>query len=268
MIGQLGSNASEEATDALDFLLKDTNLVKWRDNLQSARLEQLAARREAGFRHSEIGQVVSTLKNEAPANAGDLAALVLDTLQDMALWIRNGNTNDYKQYWGLEPGSKRPVAPRHEDACRDTLLSDLQKRLAPLGIDAQPEGQYADDNRSDIRVSVGGGSGFAIPIEIKKNTHRDLWRAIRDQLITRYTRDPLADGFGIYLVFWFGADKTQPPPDGKRPASADELEQRLRTTLSTDENRKISICVVDVANHQSPDRSMSARDKSPRQDQI
>ncbi len=267
-INQLGSNPAKEATDVIDALSKNEDLIKWRDKLRSVQVEQRAARREAGFCHPEIRQAISTLKNEAPANAGDLAALVLDTLQDMALWIRNSNTDDYKQYWNLEPGSVQPETPRHENACRDTLLSDLQQRLAPLGIDAQPEVQYADDNRSDIRVSVGGGNSFAIPIEIKKNTHRDLWRAIRDQLITRYTRDPLADGFGIYLVFWFGADKTQSPPSGKRPHSTDELAQRLRATLSQDENRKISICVVDVANHQSPDRSMSARDKNPRQDQI
>ena len=248
LIDQLGSNASQEATDTLDLLLENGNLAKWHSKLQRVQFEQLAIRREAGFRHPGIGQIVSTLNNKSPANAGDLAALVLDALQDMVHQIRNGNTDDYKQYWNQEPGSARPVTPRHEDTCRDTLLSDLQQRLASLGVDAQPEGQYADDKRSDIRVSVDGGNGFAVPIEIKKNTHKDLWRAIRDQLIARYVRDPLADGFGIYLVFWFGADKTQPPPSGKRPHSADELAQRLRTTLSPDENRKISICVVDVAN--------------------
>ena len=248
LINQLGSNAAQEATDTLDSLLGNVELVKWHSKLQRVQFEQLAIRREAGFRHPKIEQVVSTLNNKAPTNAGDLAALVLDTLRDMARRIRNNNTDDYKQFWNLETESVRPVTPRHEDACRDALLSDLRQRLAPLGVDAQPEGQYADDKRSDIRVSVGGGNGFAVPIEIKKDTHKDLWRAIRDQLIARYTRDPLADGFGIYLVFWFGADKTPPPPSGKRPRSADELEQRLRTTLSADENRKISICVVDVAN--------------------
>ena len=248
LINQLGSNAAQEATDTLDSLLGNVELVKWHSKLQRVQFEQLAIRREADFRHPKIEQVVSTLNNKAPTNAGDLAALVLDTLRDMVRRIRNSNTDDYKQFWNLETESVRPVTPRHEDACRDALLSDLRQRLAPLGVDAQPEGQYADDKRSDIRVSVGGGNGFAVPIEIKKNNHPDLWRAIRDQLIARYTRDPFADGFGIYLVFWFGADKTPPPPSGKRPRSADELEQRLRTTLSADENRKISICVVDVAN--------------------
>ena len=86
-----------------------------------------------------------------------------------------------------------------------------------------------------------------MPVEIKKSTHRDLWRAIREQLITKYTRDPGADGYGIYLVFWFGAEGCQMPPSGKRPTSAHELQERLVNTLSADEKFKISICVIDVS---------------------
>ena len=247
LIDQLASNPAKEVTDTLDSLLGNEGMVKWHNALQQARFQQLAIRREASFRHLEIQQVVSTLNNKPPANAGDLAALVLDILQDMARRIRSSNTDDHKQYWNLKRGSLQPADPRHEDVCRDTLLSGLRQHLTPLGVDAQPEGQCVDDKRSDIRVSVGGDNGFAIPIEIKKNTHEDLWCAIHDQLIAQYTQDPLADGFGIYLVFWFGADKTKKlPPSGKRPNSAEELEQRLRGTLSTDESRKISICVIDV----------------------
>ena len=139
---------------------------------------------------------------------------------------------------------RQPVTPEHEDFCRDALLSDLRLKLAPLGIDAQPEGHYADDKRSDIRVSY---CDFNVPVEIKKSTHRDLWRAIREQLIAQYTRDPDTDGYGIYLVFWFGAEGCQMPPSGKRPTSAHELQERLLDTLSPDEKFKISICVIDVS---------------------
>ena len=248
LIDQLVSNTGIESTDALESLIKDEDLIQWHSRLRPAQSEQLAARRNASFQHPEISRVVSTLNNKAPANAGDLATLVLSHLRNLANKIRNSNTDDYKQYWNLKPGSVQPDSPKHEDACRDTLLSDLKACLAPLGVAAQPEGQYADDKRADIRVSVEGEKGFAVPVEIKKNTHVALWRSIRDQLIALYMRGPCADGFGIYLVFWFGADRTQPPaPHGKRPGSAEELENRLRATLSTDENRKISVCVVDVS---------------------
>ena len=94
------------------------------------------------------------------------------------------------------------------------LLSHLRGYL-PAGVDAQPEGQYADDNRSDIRVSY--GIQFNVPVEIKRDRHPRLWSALRDQLIARYVSDPATGGHGVYLVFWFGDGRVPPPPQG-RPA--------------------------------------------------
>ena len=68
------------------------------------------------------------------------------------------------------------------------------------------------------------------------------------QLIPKYVRDPGADGYGIYLVFWFGGQGMRPSPDGgNKPRSAQELEERLRQTLSPEESRRILICVIDCA---------------------
>ena len=204
---------------------------------------QRVTRRDASYRHPTIEQVCQTLNGGTPANPGDLAALVMDRLRELADQIRRGNTDDWSQYWN-EPHKKSPT-PKHEDRCRDALLSDLQLRLRLLqGVDAQPEGQYANDKRADIRVSYGD---FQVPVEIKKNMHRDLWSACKNQLIKLYTSAPDTDGYGIYLVFWFGKDRTQPPPSGTRPANPEELKNRLEATLSPDEARKISVCVVDVS---------------------
>lgn len=246
LINRLGSRPEEEATGMLDKLLADPALGRWQSKLQRAQFEQRAVRRESSFSHPDVRRVSETLNNRSPANAGDLAALTVDVLRDLADRIRNGNTNDYLQYWNKGSGGQADF-PKHEDECRNALLSDLQQRLGPLGIDAQPEGRYADNKRADIRVAFGGAEGFQVPIEIKKNSHANLWRAIHQQLIAKYTRDPLARGFGIYLVFWFGADMTQPSASGPMPRTAGELEERLRSTLTFDENRKISICVIDVS---------------------
>jgi len=246
LIKRLGSQPEKEAADMLDALMEESGLRRWHDTLRRAQFEQCAIRREVGFQHPDIRQVRETLNNQLPANAGDLAALTIDILQELAHQIRNGDTDDYRQFWN--EGSRRELeTPKHEDACRDALLSDLKQRLGKFRIDAQPEGHYADDNRADIRIAFGSTDRFEVPIEIKKNTHRNLWRAIHDQLIAKYTRDPHAHDFGIYLVFWFGSEYTQPPPSGSRPQTSDELEKRLRATLSADENRKISVCVINVA---------------------
>lgn len=244
LIQQLASIQSPSATDALERLSSDDELLSWRQYLTEALRTQKSTRREASFSHFSVNQVLETLDNKNPANAADLSALTIDILTDLARNIRDGNTSDWRQYWDMDTENK-PAKPRIEDFCRDTLLSDLRIKLNPLGIDPQPEGRYADDKRSDIRIAYKAMCN--IPIEIKRSNNQDLWSAIKSQLIAKYTRDPETDGYGIYLVFWFGKELYRPPGSGTRPQSAMELKERLINSLTTDEQRKISVCVIDVA---------------------
>ena len=244
-INQLASIPSKDASESLEHLSSIEELVPWQPYFNDARYRQNITRREAEFQYCDTEQALQVLDNKEPANAADLAALTLDHLRDISNEIRNGNTSDWRQYWNVDSYG-RPEKTRPEDTCRDTLLSDLQIRLNPLDIDAQPEGRYADDKRSDIRICY---AGFNVPVEIKKSCHRDLRTAIKTQLIAKYTRDPGAKGYGIYLVFWFGdTEHCRPIPiDQHRPQNADELEELLLETLSEEEKLRISICVVDVS---------------------
>ena len=242
LIQHLASVPTGEAAQALEYLCSDESLYKWRDALENARSSQAVIRRDAMYQHPRPEQILRTLQNDLPANAGDLAALVFDCLEEIGQRIRTGTTDDWRQYWS-EDARRCPSIPKHEDSCRDALLSDLRQRL-PLGVDAQREGQYAAAKRSDIRASH---SGFNVPVEAKKNSHRYLWSALRDQLIAKYTTDPATDGYGIYLVFWFGEERTTLPPSGHKPRSAQELREQLEATLTNDEARKISIVVIDVS---------------------
>jgi len=235
-IDALGGNPSEAARLELERLLTMSKLEPWHKRLRHAAQVQRIARRKAcfqrleGFQRLEVTEVCRTLANCGPANAADLVALADAHLRDLAGKIRDGNTNDYRQYWSLDESNKKLSRSKPENDCRDALLSDLAERLGRLGVDAIKEGYYAEDKRADIRVSFGGAQGFNVPIEIKKDNHSDLWRAIHEQLIERYTRDPGAAGFGIYLVFWFGGNDMPLPQEGKKPRSAAELEERLRQT--------------------------------------
>ena len=242
-IDRLASLPSPNASEALEALSSDASLRPWRAHLVDAAHRQSVLRREHSFRHFGIEPVLEVLDNRRPANAADLAALIMEYLREIARRIRDGNTSDWRQYWNVD-SRNRPLEPKPEDACRDALLSDLQAKLKQLRIDAEPEGRYADDKRSDIRVSPGG---FNVPVEIKKSCHRDLWSAIKTQLIAKYTRDPETSGYGIYLVFWHGGGRCQPPESGSVPKYATKLEDRLRDTLSTNEAHLISILVVDVS---------------------
>ena len=242
LIRRLAASPAKDASDALDSLRANPVLARWRDVLSRASDDQRVIRRDSGYRHPDIGQVCRTLNGGSPANAGDLAALVRDRLRETAVRIRTGNTDDWRPYWN-EDSNGKPCSPKNENSCRDAMLSDL-RQLLPERVDAQPEGHYAKDRRADIRVSC---LDFQVPVEVKKNNHRDLWSACKNQLIKQYTTGPATSGYGIYLVFWFGKDCTQPPPRDTRPYSPQKLREQLKATLSEDEARKISVCVIDVS---------------------
>lgn len=240
--GMLARNPDVAAGMALyDFA---DRLDAWRHIIEPKYKDWRITHRVAEYKVPCVHDVQQVLRNGLPANPADLAALVMDKLEEFANQIRNGNTDDWRQYWNVDSHG-RAMEPRPEDPCRDALLSDLRQRL-PTGVNAEPEGHYAEDKRSDIRVAW---QDHAIPVEIKKNSHRQLWSAIEKQLIAKYTRDPGASGFGVYLVLWFGAEHTVVPPCGhhSKPSSPEELKRCLEEILTDDQRRTISVVVIDVS---------------------
>ncbi|MDE0620667.1 MAG: hypothetical protein OXH83_03235 [Bryobacterales bacterium] len=244
LVERLGSDPSAEATRALQRLLEMPELEAWRAPLQHFRGRQAVVRRNASFTCPSIEAVRQTLANSRPANAADLSALATDRLERLAREIRDGNASLWRQFWNEAKGDS-PMTPRYEELCRNLLLELLRAgNPAGLGVEWQPEGRYADDKRADIRVSSGG---FNVPVEIKRSMHRELWTAVSKQLVTNYTRDPAAEGYGVYAVLWFGVQQSMAtPPKGTRPRSACELRGMLRQGLGHDERMKISIVVFDV----------------------
>ena len=243
LIALLGSRSGNEAHQALTSLVDDPQLREWQNYLQRNWESQRALLGDASYVHPDVEQVQQTLSNGLPANAGDLAALVKERLCEISLRLRGDSSNPWRQFWN-EDSYGHPKIPKPEESCRDAVLALLQNVL-PTGVDVVPEGRYAAGTRADIRVSYGGHN---IPIELKKDNHRDLWTALRTQLIGQYTTDQATDRHGIYLPLWFGLQdhKPPPPPSGHRPTTAAELEQRLEQDLTSEEAHKISVIVLDV----------------------
>lgn len=227
------------ATTMLQGLGQDPALVRWHERLRRAARDQGNLRRNAEFRYPPVYAVMDSLARKAPANAGDLAALAYDELATLGREIRDGQTSDWRQYWRTECD---PWLPQRENDGRDRLLSDLRPRLRRFDVAADKEPSYADEKRADIRVSY---DSFNVPIEIKLSSSKDLWGAIRNQLIPRYARGPGAAGHGILLVFWFGQQFCRPKA-GKRPASAAELQASLVDSLPPDVSRLVKVLVIDV----------------------
>ena len=243
-IDELGAQAVEEAGAALDALIADERMSAWHDSLEFVRDKQHRLRRDASYSPLSVTEVLDLLRNGPPANVADLHALLCDHLRDLGRDVRGNNADLWRQFWADDHKSP-PERAKHENSCRDALLEMMRNRL-PERVDAQPEGHYAADRRADIRVSF---SNFNIPVEIKKNSHKDLWTAIEEQLIAKYTSDPDTGGYGIYLVLWFGSDidgYRGHPTHGDRPETPDELERLLNESLSHEQRRRISVVVLDV----------------------
>ena len=247
MIAALACSASAQATETLEALAADDDLRPWRARLEHAAAEQRARRREAEFRRCDVDQALEMLANGRPANAADLAALTVDVLDEIRKNIRCGNTSAWRQCWNVDSNGQ-PEHPRPENACRDTLLSELRLRMQRRNADTQAEVRHANDTRSDIRVSC---DGFGVPLECKTDESPELWTALRGQLMAKYAKDPDADGRGIYAVFWFGRKLPRRPPSASgprpQPTCPEELERFLGEELSEEEARRISVRVIDVS---------------------
>ena len=106
----------------------------------------------------------------------------------------------------------------------------------------------AADKRADIVASV---PRMKLVVELKRDYHSAVWVAIEEQLERFYTRDPEAQGYGIYVVLWFGTKRTSairiPPSPYKRPDSASEMQGILQSLIPDGKRHKVGVVVLDVS---------------------
>ena len=212
VINSLSALPHAAATEALERLAADPDLSSYQDTVRHALAQQRTRRRDAEYHRPNWDKSVAGFANGPPANVGDLCALAVAQLEDIAVHIRSANTDFYRQFWNLNSWS-RPTTTRPEEACRDALLTLLRPRMAARETTAEPEGHMVDDKRADIAVAR---PGMKVLVELKKDTHLEVWSAAQEQLDRFYTRDPEAKGFGIYGVFWFAEKEKKLPGANNR----------------------------------------------------
>ena len=236
---------SPEATELIHALVGDYDLAAWRRDIAEARDIQRIARLDAEFVPPTIPDVLSVLEDGRPASAADLTALVVDRIVAIGEQVRDGNANMWRHFWNEREVGK-PKSPKVEPSCQMALLNALRPQL-PEQVGVEPEASYAGVGvrRADLQVSF---RDFAVPVETKVSSSRDLWTAASEQLIPRYTRDPKSGGHGVYVVFWHGTEfAKKPTPRGKPPRTPGELEERLTQQLTTAQKNKVRVVVLDVS---------------------
>jgi hypothetical protein len=242
LLSVLSSNPSAEAKEVLQHLAEAPGLGAWSDAIQDSLRSQAATAREAAFHVPDAAAVALTLADQAPANSADLRALVMDYLSDMQDQWRGRDTFALKNFWQIS-NQKQKV----ENDCRDLLLDKLRERLRPLNISVGRECSAARNKRVDMCAEFRRDRRrIALPIEVKEDYHKDLWTAWRDQLQHLYTIDPDAQGYGLYLVLWFGV-KVKKHPEGLKVGSARELKEALEARIPPTDHYRLMVQVLDLS---------------------
>ena len=253
-VAMIGQSGSRSASAVLDRLIGEPNLVHWREGLVHTKAQQAALRRQAEFTPPTPQAIAQALRAGPPATPGDLRAVVVECLEELAHDIRHGATSPWKGFWN-RPSNGEPT-PKIENDCRDLLVDRLADRLRRFHIPvhyAATEARSGNDRRSDVLVTsaapiLAGQRAAALPIEAKRHWNDELWTAVDNQLVP-YCRSAGSNGHGVYLIFWFGSYRTMPAlPDGaERPTTAGGLADALRARLKPDLADSITIVVIDVS---------------------
>ena len=251
LIKRLSSLSTKEASQEIDRLLLTLDTVKnIKLQLEDARYQQKLRQRENDFSFMEPQKIAQILANKAPANTMDLASLALEVISTIENDLRTENDDGKRSFWNFETkknteNKKNEIkrSPRNETLCRDILLGRMRTLLVAQNIDCQPEGDYHNDKRADIRLSY--TAKLDLPIEIKREDNKYLWNGLHEQLINQYA---IASNYGIYLVIWFGGENLPRAVDGgKKPRTPAELQARLEALLQPIDRNRIFIRVIDVS---------------------
>ena len=247
LIALLSAEPSTAAALSLQRLAVEPSASSYLDDIKHATAQQRVRMIDAQYRQPNVQQVVRTLSNSSPCSIGDLHALLLQHLEDLKPLISASNVDVYKRFWN-EDSYGKVKTPKNEESCRDYLAELLRTRTIAQKIVIEPEGHMAADKRADIVALV---PGMKLVVELKRDYHSKVWVAIEEQLERFYTRDPEAQGYGIYVVLWFGAKRTLaiplPPSPCKRPESASEMQGILQSLIPDVRRHKIGVVVLDVS---------------------
>lgn len=239
LIRHLGSNPSDDASMALQRL-RDAPADGYSEWIKVIFAEQKRARVETAYTPPTLDAINAILRNHAPVSASDLQALVLDELAAVQAKITSDDADSWRGFYDDNR------VPFQEERCRDHLLNLFRQGTRDIVFD--PEAHVAGDKEVDIACSAGA---LRLPIEIKGQWHPQLWQGADIQLDALYTGDWRADGRGIYLVLWFGAQAapkrlTSPGRDVTRPETARELLDMLIARSQSAKEGRVAIVVLDL----------------------
>lgn len=238
LINRLGNDVSVEAV-ALLAALRDAPDDGFTWALRTAAAEQRQKQADEGYDPPALNEIKTILDGGPPGSGADLRAIVADELRELDRRLRGSSEDEVNLFW-TDNGS-----PRTENECRDLVVALLRGFLAPLSIYPADEVDMPQGKRADI---VFQHNGLFLPVEAKRQQHKELWKAINGQLEAFYTGHWQAEKQGLFLVFWFGSGYRLPnqPDGGLKPTTAAELQDALEQHAAVKAGR-VEVIVLDLS---------------------
>jgi hypothetical protein len=245
ILAELASRNDAAAPLELARLRGISELKPWIYQLSDYQIQCEKRLRDTAFGRIDPLAVADVLSNREPATAHDLVAYVLDQIDALMRRIRFGGTNMLGIFWReKKPGE---WVPQVENDCRDRFLDLLRMEVKAMGIHIAKEQPTARDKRSDMAITLSRhGRYISVPIEVKLDSHPNVWDAWNTQLLDLYVPDPDSDGLGVYLVLFTG-QKTRIPPGRKRPKSAKMMAQVFTESIPSSYIGRLYGMVLDIA---------------------
>ncbi|MCY4171547.1 MAG: hypothetical protein OXF08_08130 [Bacteroidetes bacterium] len=247
LIGEIKKDVTDDAMKALNKLASDPSLSAWKPEIVLAQEEQ--QRHYRAVKHSDLSvlQIHQILhqREASPVNAPDLLILTLEALEEFVDQISRHSITG-QQFWTYD--AEQSIEPLSETKCSEELIIGIQQNLKKYKIELHLVEDSTNHRRHHVNASY--GSNLSIPIIVRKNSSRDLWRAMTEQLVQQTTRHLKSYGYGIYVVFWYGADRKYMkvvPPEGGTPKDSSQLKNTLEKRLTPELRKRIQVVVIDVS---------------------
>ncbi len=240
LINLLGGSIIPEAITTLGNLC-GASPDSYTGQLLAVKAEQKRIRFETAYTPPSLGEIIAITHDQAPVCLVDLQTWVLEELSIVQGKIDHDDVDSWRGFYD-DCG-----VPYAEERCRDSLLSLL--RQGNSGVTYEPEAHVANDKEVDITCAVGT---LRLPIEVKGQWHKEVWAAADQQLDQLYASDWRAEGYGIYLVLWFGEQTSSnkaiasPGRGIERPVSPEQMKEMLIEGSQAAQEGRIAIVVLDL----------------------
>jgi hypothetical protein len=240
LIDRIGTDPTPEAEALLE------NLAMTYDGYRERVLAVLAELRRTRAELSRLAlspaKLAAILSDGPPVSLPDLQRKALRLLERVEAIASNNDTDSWVTFY--KDDRKTPLG---EEQCRDRVI-DLLRGLERK-IKFSPEKHLGGDREGDIACEYGD---WHLPIEVKGQWHNDLWSAADEQLAAQQASDHLAQGYGIFLVLWFGSNgkPLKGPPRGsglKPPKTPTELEAALSALSPAVQSGRIRVKVINLS---------------------